>query len=69
MILKKDIVKNDLEKIYIHQFTLILKSPDYHSITNCTSANDFVYNKEKTKLHLWISWTREFKKSWVNFFH
>lgn len=69
MSFRKNIGKNDLENIYMQQFTLISKSADYHSVINSAPAKDFVYNKKNTKLHLlWISWAREIEKSEADFF-
>lgn len=49
---KKNIGKNDTEKTSIQQFTVISNSLVYHSVTNWTLVNNFVYNEEKTRLHV-----------------
>lgn len=52
MVFKKNIGKNDTEKTCIQQFTVISNSSVYHSVPNWTLVNSFVYDKEKTRLHM-----------------
>lgn len=68
MVFKKNIGKNDTEKTCIQQFTVIWNSSVYHSVPNWTLVNSFVYDKEKTRLHmLWTCWTRDVKNSKIYF--
>lgn len=52
MIFKKNIGKNDTGKTSIQQFTVISNSSVYDSVTNWTLVNNFIYDKEKTRLHV-----------------
>lgn len=60
MIFKKNIPKSDIKTTFIQQFTVTSVLSVYLSVTNWASVNNFVYDKEKSRLHmLSICWSRK----------